>query len=85
MLGDQIEANSISLALVVSTCQLWKFGVPPKWGTMSSHMDMVPCPTSNLGHKVAIGMHIDMAHVDIGCGGVHVGALGISWTLFLGG
>jgi hypothetical protein len=61
--GDQIEVDSIGLALVVSTCQIRKFGVSPKWGTVASHMDMVACPTSGLGHKVAVGMQVHIAWV----------------------
>jgi hypothetical protein len=57
---------TFNLALVTPTCQIQKFGVPPKWGTMPSHMDMVACPTSDLGHKVTVGMHIDMAQADMG-------------------
>jgi ferredoxin-thioredoxin reductase catalytic subunit len=33
---------------------------------MASRIDMVACPTSDLGHKVVVGMHIDMAHMGMG-------------------
>jgi hypothetical protein len=61
--GDQIDVNPIGLALVAPTYQIQKFGVPPKWGIMSSHIDIVACPTSDLGHIVVVGMHNDKAHV----------------------
>jgi hypothetical protein len=28
--------------------QMQKFGVPPKWDTVASHMDLVACPTFDL-------------------------------------
>jgi hypothetical protein len=65
--GDRIEVHSISLALGVPTCQIQKFGVPPKWGNVASHMYMVACPTFDLGLKVVVGMHIDMEQVGMGC------------------
>jgi hypothetical protein len=54
---------SISLVPGVPTCQTQMFGVPPKRDTVASHMDMVACLTFDLGHKVMVHMHIDMAHV----------------------
>jgi hypothetical protein len=43
------------------------FGVPPKRGTMTSRMDMVACPTFDLGHRaVVVCTHIDMAQMRMG-------------------
>jgi hypothetical protein len=61
--GDRIAVHSIGLALRVPTCQIQKFGVSLKQGTMASRMDMLACPTFDLGHKVVVDMHIDMAKV----------------------
>jgi hypothetical protein len=61
--GDLIEVHSISLVLEVPTYQIHKFGVPPERGIVASCMDMVAYPTFDLGYKVALGMHIDMAQV----------------------
>jgi hypothetical protein len=63
--GDQIEVNSISLVLVVPTCQYRSLGCP-KWGIPASHMDMVVGPTFDLGHRVVVGMYTDTTHVDMG-------------------
>jgi hypothetical protein len=71
MPSDRIEVNPIGLALGVSACQIQKFGVSSKRGTVASHMDMVVCPTFELGHKVEVGMHIDRAQVCMGGGSVH--------------
>jgi hypothetical protein len=61
MSGDRIERRSIGLALVVLTCQIQMFGVPPKRGTVASQVDMVACLTFDLGHMVEVCMHMDMA------------------------
>jgi hypothetical protein len=50
----------------VLTYQIHKFGVPPERGIVASRMDMVAYPTFDLGYKVALGMHIDMAQVGMG-------------------
>jgi hypothetical protein len=65
MPGDRIEVHSIGLVLEVPTYHIQKFGVPPKRGTMESHMDMVACPTFDLGYMVVVGMRTDMAQVGI--------------------
>jgi hypothetical protein len=59
--GDRIERCSIGLVLVASTCQKQMFGVPPRRGTVASQMDMVACPTFDLGHMVEVNMCMDMA------------------------
>jgi hypothetical protein len=64
--SDRIEWRSISLVLEVPTCSIQMFGVPPKQGTVASQMDMVVCPTFDLGHMVAVYMCKDMAQVDKG-------------------
>jgi hypothetical protein len=46
----------------LSNTEVWG---APKWVTVPSHMDIVACPTSDLGHKVTVGMHIDMAQADM--------------------
>ena len=66
MPGDRIEVHSIGFILGVPTYQTQTFEVPPKWGIVASHMDMVACPTFDWGHKVVVCMHIDMTHVGIG-------------------
>jgi hypothetical protein len=40
------------------------FGVPPRRGTVASQMDMVACPTFDLGHMVEVNMCMDMAYAD---------------------
>jgi hypothetical protein len=77
MPGDQIEANSIGLALVAPTFQIQKFRVPHKWGTVASHMDLVACPTYDLGYTVVVGMHTDTTQVDMG---VEV-SMSVHWVL----
>jgi hypothetical protein len=47
----------------MSNTEVWG---APKWGIMASHMDMVECPTYDLGHIVVVGMHTDMTQVDMG-------------------
>jgi hypothetical protein len=37
------------------------WGTPPKRGTVASQMDMVACPTFDLGHMVEVNMCMDMA------------------------
>jgi hypothetical protein len=64
--GDRIEWRSIGLILVVLTCRIQMFGVPPKRGTVASQVDMVACPTFDLGHTVEVCMRMDMAYVDMG-------------------
>jgi hypothetical protein len=64
--GDRIERRSISLVLVVPSCRIQMFGVPPKRGTVASQTGMVACPTFDLGHMVEVCMRIDMAYVDMG-------------------
>jgi hypothetical protein len=59
--GDRIEQCSIGLVLVASTCQKQMFGVPPRRGTVASQMDMVACPTFDLGHMAEVNMCMDMA------------------------
>jgi hypothetical protein len=67
MLGDRIEGHSIVLVLEVPTFQIQMFGVPPKWGTMASQMDMVACSTFGSGYMaVAVCTHNDMAQVCMG-------------------
>ena len=66
MPGDRIERCSIGLVLVTPTCQKQMFGVPPRQGTVASQMDMVACPTFDLGHMVEVSMCMDMAWVDKG-------------------
>jgi hypothetical protein len=36
------------------------FGVPPRRGTVACQMDMVACPTFDLGHMVEVSMCMDM-------------------------
>jgi hypothetical protein len=50
----------------VPTYQIQKFREPPKRGIVASRMDMVACPTLDLGYKVVVGMHIDVAQVGMG-------------------
>jgi hypothetical protein len=64
--GDRIERRSIGLVLEVPTCRIQMFGVPPKRGTVASQMDMVACPTFDLGHMVEVNMCMDMAYADKG-------------------
>jgi hypothetical protein len=59
--GDRIERRSIGLVLEVPTSRIQMFGVPPKRGTVTSQMDMVACPTFDLGHMVEVNMCMDMA------------------------
>jgi hypothetical protein len=59
--GDRIERRPISLVLVVLTYRIQMFGVPPKRDTMASQVDMVACPTFDLGHMVEVCMRMDMA------------------------
>jgi hypothetical protein len=59
--GDQIERHPIGLVLVVLTYRIQMFGVPPKRGTVASQVDMVACPTFDLGHMVEVCMRMDMA------------------------
>jgi hypothetical protein len=59
--GDRIERRPIGLVLVVLTCRIQMFGVPPKRGNVASQVDMVACPTFDLGHMVEVCMRIDMA------------------------
>jgi hypothetical protein len=59
--GDRIERRSISLVLEVPTYRMQMFGVPPKQGIVASQMDMVTCPTFDLGHIVEVNMCMDMA------------------------
>jgi hypothetical protein len=66
MPGDQIEGHSIGPVLEVPTCQIQMFRVPPKRGTVASQMDMVACPTFDLGHREVVCTHIDMAQVSMG-------------------
>ena len=61
VLVDQIERHPIGLVLVVLTYRIQMFGVPPKRGTVASQVDMVACPTFDLGHMVEVCMHMDMA------------------------
>jgi hypothetical protein len=58
---DQIEGLSIGLVLEASIYQKQMFGCPPRRGTMASQMDMVACPTFDLGHMVEVCMYMDMA------------------------
>jgi hypothetical protein len=42
------------------------FGLaPPKQGIVASRMDMVACPTFDLGHRAMVCMYNDMAQVDM--------------------
>jgi hypothetical protein len=66
MSGDQVEVNPIGLTLVVPTCQIQKFGVPPRRGIVASHMGTVACPTFDWVYVVVEDMHTDMAHVGMG-------------------
>ena len=59
--GDRIERRSIGLVLEVPTCRIQMFGVPPKQGIVASQMDMVACPTFDLGHMAEVCMRMDMA------------------------
>jgi hypothetical protein len=59
--GDRIEWRSIGLVLVVLICRIQMFGVTPKRGTVTSQVDMVACPTFDLGHMVEVCMRMDMA------------------------
>jgi hypothetical protein len=61
MPSDRIEQRSIGLVLEVPTCRIQKFGVPPKQGIVVSQMDMVACPTFDLGHMVEVNTCMDMA------------------------
>jgi hypothetical protein len=49
-------------------CQLVKNRClgPPKRGIMASRMDMVACPTFDLGHRAMVCTYIDMAQMDMG-------------------
>jgi hypothetical protein len=38
----------------------------PKRVTVASKMDMMACPTFDLGHMVEVCMYMDMAYVDMG-------------------
>jgi hypothetical protein len=49
------------LVLAAPTCQKQMFGVPPRRGIVASQMDMVACPTFDVGHMVGVGMCMDMA------------------------
>jgi hypothetical protein len=60
VLVDQIEGLSIGLVLEASTCQEQMFGVPPRRGTVAYQMDMMACPTFDLGHMVEVCMYMDM-------------------------
>jgi hypothetical protein len=59
--GDRIEVRSIGLVLEVPTYQIQKFGVPSKRGIVASRVDMVAYRTFDLGYKVVVGMHTNMA------------------------
>jgi hypothetical protein len=61
MPDDRIERRSIDLVLEVPTCRIQMFGVPSKQDTVTSQMDMVACPTFDLGHMVEVNMCMDMA------------------------
>ena len=61
MPDDQIQQRSTGLALAAPTYQKWMFGVPPRRGIVASQMDMVACPTFDLGHMVEVSMCMDMA------------------------
>jgi hypothetical protein len=62
--GDRILQCSIGLALAAPTYQKRMFGVPPRRGTVASQMDMVACPTFDLGHMVEVNMDMDMTEAD---------------------
>ena len=66
MLVDQIEGLSVGLVLEASTYQEQMFGVPPRRGIVASRMDMMACPTFDLGHMVDVNMCMDMAYADKG-------------------
>jgi hypothetical protein len=66
VLGDRIERRSIGLVLEVPTCQIQMFRVLPKRGTVASQMDMLACPTFDLGHMVEVNMCMDMEEADKG-------------------
>ena len=56
------------------------FGVPPKRGIVASQTDMVACPTFDLRHGA--GMYAYGYDIGgYGSGGVHVGMLGLNWTV----